>query len=194
MVALLILVISIFSSSQVVYVFSQSSTPAPILGQKVEVNYTFAYAGKVSPDSPLWPIKALRDKVWLAVTMDPVKKTEMLILLADKRIQYANDLVSKDKSDLGVSTLTKSEKYLEEAVREEKLAKSQKHDTKEVTKVLAMSILKHRQVLESILATAPEDAKPIIVKTIDINKRLFNEAKMELNEQGLVSPDNPFKD
>ncbi|MBX4206031.1 hypothetical protein KW795_02435 [Candidatus Microgenomates bacterium] len=192
--ALLILCISIFSSSQVVYVFGQTSTPAPILGQKVEIDYLMPYAGKVSPDSPLWTVKALRDKLWLTLTLDPVKKIQLLNLLADKRVQNANELVVEDKSELGVSTLTKAEKYLEQAVMAEKDARSKKSNTAAATKVLAMSILKHRQILENILAIAPEDAKPVIVKTIDLNKSLFNQIKMSLNEQGLPSPENPFKD
>ncbi len=193
-VAVLILVISIFSSSQVEYVFSQSSTPAPIFGEKVNVEYQLPFAGKVEPDSVLWPLKAFRDKVWILVSIDPVKKAEVLTLLANKRIIFAKNLMEEDNSELSVSTLTKSEKYLEQAVAQEKLARAKKKDTKQLLQQLAMSTLKHRQLLEEMLVSAPEDAKPVIVKTIDTNKQLFSDINMSLNSLGLEAPQNPFKD
>lgn len=193
-IALFILVISIFSSSQVVYVFGQSATPKPIIGQKVDVDYQLPFAGKIEPDNFLWPVKAARDKVWLLVSLNPVKKIEVLTLHANKRIIYAKNLMAKDKSELSVSTLTKAEKYLEEAITTEKLARKKGKDTKAQLNAIAMSTLKHRQLLEEILVAAPEDAKPVIVKTIDTNKQLFNEVKMSLNSQGITTPANPFED
>ncbi len=193
-VAALILVVSIFSSSQVEYVFGQSSTPAPIFGEKVNVEYQLPYAGKVQPDSLLWPVKALRDRVWIVVSLDPVKKAQVLMLLANKRIIFAQNLMLEDNSELSVSTLTKSEKYLEQAVAQEKLARSKKLDTKQLLQELAMSTLKHRQILEEILTAAPEDAKPVIVKTLDANKHLYSDLNTSLNSQGLITPQNPFED
>ena len=193
-VGVFILVISIFSSSKVKYVFGQSTTPAPILGQKAEVNYQLPFAGKIEPDSFLWPVKATRDKVWVIVSIDPVKKARVLILLANKRIVFAQNLMNRDKSELSVSTLTKAEKYLEEAVSLEKDARKKGSDTKALLPEIAMSILKHRQLLEEILLAAPENAKPVIVKTLDVNKRLFSDIKMSLNSQGLETPASPFEE
>ena len=192
--AFLILVLTFISVSKVDYAFGQSATPAPILGQKVEVDYMLPFAGKIEPDHPLWTIKAIRDKVWVTTSLKTDNKIKVLVTLADKRIQHASHLMDKDKSELSVSTLTKSEKYLEEALKIEKAARAKKMDTKESAKLIVMSTLKHRQLLEELLARAPEDAKPVIVKTIDTNKRTFNEVIVSLNEQGIPSPENPFKD
>lgn len=192
--AFMILISTFISLNQVQYAFGQSATPTPILGQKMEVDYNLPFAGKIEPDHPLWTVKALRDKVSLALRLKSVRKIETLILLGDKRIQFANHLMSKDKSELSVSTLTKSEKYLEEAVNLEKSVRAKNVDTKDVTKKLIMSTLKHRQILEELLAKAPEDAKPVIAKTIDLNNRIYDEAKSSLNQQGIAAPENPFKD
>ena len=194
LVALLILFISLFSSSQVVYVFSQSPTPTPIIGQKIEVDYFVAYAGKVLPDSPLWPLKALRDKLWLAVTLNLSKKAEILLLFADKRLAMAQELMGKQNAELSVSTLTKAEKYLEEAINQERKARAKGQDTTEFAKRLHIATLKHRQILEEILVISPEDAKPVIVKTIDMNKKLYEATKVSLNQVGAPSLENPFKD
>jgi hypothetical protein len=193
-VALVILVISLFSSSQVVYVFSQSPTPTPIIGQKVDVDYFVPYAGKVTPKSPLWPLKALRDKVWLTFTTNQTKKAEILLLFADKRLAMAQQLMGEENAELSVSTLTKGEKYLEQAIAQEKKARAKGQDTTELLKKLNNSTLKHRQILEELLVDSPEDAKPVIVKTIDMNKRLFEDTKVSLNQVGSPSVENPFKD
>ena len=192
-IAGLILVVSIFSSSQVEYVFGRSSTPTPIFGEKVNVEYQLPFAGKVEPDSVFWPLKALRDKVWIFVSVDPIKKSEVLLLLANKRIIFAKNLMEEDNSELSVSTLTKSEKYLEQAVAQEKIGR-EKGSTKSLLLELALSTLKHRQLLEEILVSAPEDAKPVIVKTIDTNKRIHNDINVSLNSLGIDAPDNPFND
>jgi len=102
--------------------------------------------------------------------------------------------MNRDKSELSVSTLTKAEKYLEEAVSLEKDARKKGSDTKALLPEIAMSILKHRQLLEEILLAAPENAKPVIVKTLDVNKRLFSDIKMSLNSQGLETPASPFEE
>lgn len=192
--AFLILASTFTSLNEVRYAFAQSATPMPILGQKVDVDYALPFAGKIEPDHPIWPVKALRDRTGLLLRTKLVKKIDVLITLADKRIQYADHLMSKDKSELSVSTLTKAEKYLEEASLMEKKARDKNIDTKEAAKKLALSSLKHRQILEELLAKAPEDAKPVIVKTIDLNKRVYNEARSALNQQGVAAPENPFKD
>src|SRR5690242_4265879 len=88
--ASLILIISIFRLAEVKYVFSQSPSPAPTTNQKpISVDYDLPYPGSVTPDNILWPMKALRDKVWLSLTINPSKKADLELLIADKRLAGA---------------------------------------------------------------------------------------------------------
>jgi len=191
--ALVILVISIFRLAEVKYVFSQSPSPAPTNAPKeIIVNYNLAYPGSILSDNILWPLKALRDRVWLALTINPSKKADLYLLLADKRLADSKILFEKGKADLGISVLTKAEKYLESADNEEKIAKKEGMNTNDFLQKYAMATLKHRQVLDQILVIAPEDAKPLIVKTENYSKNLYNEAKNGLLEAGLTAPQNPY--
>lgn len=190
--ASLIVIISIFRIAEVKYVFSQSPYPVPTTKSTVSVNYNLPYAGKIEPDNILWPLKALRDKVWLTVTINPAKKADLYLMLADKRLIYAKSLFEKRKPDLAVGVLTKGEKYLELAHSEERIAHEKGMDTSNCLGRFVEATLKHRQIMEEMLPFAPEDAKPIIVKTEDYPKNLYNEGRNNLLEAGLTVPQNPF--
>jgi len=188
-----ILAVSVLRTAGVNYVFSKTTTPSPAPEEvRTEIPYFIPYAGKVAPDSPLWPLKALRDKVWLAVTTNPTKKAEIMLLLADKRIALAQELMGEGNSELAVTTLTKAEKYLEQAVDQEKIARGKGVDTVSLLTKLSLATLKHRQMTEEILAGAPEDAKPVIVTTMDLTKKLYTDTKSSLSSLGRPIPENPF--
>lgn len=191
--ALLVLVVSVFRSAEARYVFTQTPSPSPDSTQPIEIDYLMPYPGSITPDSFLWPVKALRDKIWLGLTFDPAKRAAILLSNADKRIQMAQKLFEEGKPDLAASTMTKAEKYLEEAIAEEKKARAGKIANYEFMQSLALSTLKHRQLLEGMLKTAPEDAKPAIVKMLDYPKKLFEEAKNMLVDAGQSAPKNPYE-
>lgn len=193
LLAIVILAFSILNS-QPSYVFSQDPSPSPVsLNQNIDIKYELAYPGPVSPDSPFWLLKALRDRVWVIFSFDDLKKADVLLTIADKRLAQAVNLFKAGKYDLGASVLTKSEKYLEEAKASERSARGKGKDTGDFLSKFAQACLKHRQVIETEITTnAPEDAKPMIVKTEDYSKKLFLEAKGNLSEMGRVAPENPF--
>lgn len=194
--AFAILTISVLRTAAIKYEFSgpNGRGDTSVLGAKtVNIPYNLAYPGKVLPDSPLWMIKALRDKIWLTITTNPGRKAELKLLFADKRLVMSKILFEKEKFDLGYSTLTKAEKYLEEASSQEKMNRNEGEDTSEFSRVLAYASLKHRQVIEEILLIAPEDAKPKIVQIRGHSSRVYEETMHALNEKGIAVPENPFE-
>lgn len=107
---------------------SQNYQIAPLVGEEAteegelveeqkEVDYFLAYPG-VLPDHFLYPIKMIRDRIWLWLTMDPLKKAELLLLFADKRLGAGKVLVEGNKVDLGITTFSKAEKYLQRAANQ----------------------------------------------------------------------------
>lgn len=193
-----ILFTSVFRAASVQYVFSQTSNPSPqegqgvVLGKSVEIDYHFSYPGRILPDHPLWFLKALRDRVWLLITTNPSRKAELKLLFADKRVVSAKILFERGKPELGVSTLTKAEKYLEEAYILEKENREKGIDTSEFLTTLAKASLKHRQTIDEVLKLAPEEAKPIVIKTQDYSKETYNKTRDALYEKGLPAPENPY--
>ena len=101
-------------------------------------------------------------------------------------------LFEKGKPEVGYSTLTKAEKYLEEAGVQERENREAGVDTSKFLKRISLASLKHFQVMEELKAMAPEDAKPEIIQTQNYAKRVYEEAMNAINELGGTPPENPF--
>lgn len=187
-VAFTVLTVSVLKSASIPYAFSPMVlSESNTIDNKIQVDYVLAYPGKIMPDSPLWYIKALRDKIWYMVTVNSSKKVELNLLFADKRLSMATTLFRKNKPDLGFSTLTKAEKYLERAIPKD--AKNP-----EYLKKLALASLKHREVIENeILPISSEDLKPQVNKLSDYSKVTYKKVSDLLRSIGLIPSPNPFK-
>lgn len=195
--AFVILSVSVLQSASVSYVFATQTpqNPSPLKNKVPEIEYALPYPGSIMPDSPLWGIKALRDKVWYFITTNPGKKAELALLFADKRIAASQTLFEAKKPDIALSTLSKGEKYLELAASEEAIARGKGYNTSEFLKKLALASLKHRQIIESrIILLSPEDAKPEIVKIEDYSKNAYKASRDALNSKAIPAPKNPFSD
>jgi len=114
--------------------------------EQEKVDYFLVYPG-VLPDHFLYPIKMVRDRIWLWLTMDPLKKAELLLLFADKRLGAGKVLIEGNKVDLGVTTFSKAEKYLQRAANQERVANQKDKDTMDFVKKLYNASLKHEEVL-----------------------------------------------
>ena len=138
------------------------ATPTPTETVKKPVEYSLAYPGPILPGHILYSVKMVRDRIWLWLTVDPLKKAEVLLLFADKRLGAGKALIEAGKEELGASTLTKAEKYLELAVKQEKIAREKGKDTQALLERLSRASLKHEEVLLEIKGKVGETAQPII--------------------------------
>lgn len=137
-------------------------TSAQTLESDKKVDYYLPYPG-ILPDHFLYPIKMIRDKVLVFFTTGPVKRAELFLLFADKRIGAAKSLIEGGKQELGITTLTKAEKYLEKAVEQEKVAQEKGKDTVAFLEKLAKASLKHEELLLEVKEKVDESAQ----KTVD---------------------------
>lgn len=193
--AFIVLFISITQSAQVRYSFNgPSSHEASVLGEKVVVDYHLPYPGSIRPDNPLWSLKAIRDRVWVLVTPKAERRAELDLLFANKRIISASSLFQDQKPELGLTVLTKAEKYLESAFYEEETARRAGVKTNFFLQSLNLASLKHREIIKDIVSIAPEDAKPELIKTEDYAKRIYQESKNALTEIGIEAPQDPFQE
>lgn len=187
-VAFAILMVSVLKSADTKFAYSPM-----VLSEKVEsskpltVDYLLAYPGKINPDNPLWYLKVLRDKAWYVVTLNPSKKAELNLLFADKRLNSSLELFKNNKPDLGTSTLTKSQKYLEKA-------EILMGDDKDFYKKLATASLKHREVIEKeILPLSPEDIRPEVIKVSDYSKEVYKKVRDHMLSIGQIPPQDIFE-
>lgn len=193
-----ILFTSVLRTAAVKYEFAESPqtvnvSASSVLGEEeINIDYFLAYPGKVLPDSPIWFLKALRDRIWLWLTTNSSRKAELKLLFADKRISMSKILFERGKPEIGYSVLTKAEKYLEEAGSSEKENRGKGIDTSEFLERLAKASLKHAEVIDEILEIAPEDARPNIISAKEYSKKVFEESRNALLEKGMEPPENPF--
>lgn len=195
-IAFAILSISFFRKDmpfQVLAANNLAPTSPLILGVAVPViDYSLVYPGKILPDSPFWPIKAIRDRIIYLVERNPLKKAEIALLFADKRLSAGKILLENKRPDLGVSTIIKGEKYLDMAFNNAKEAEGKGIDTTSFISKLLLASLKHRQTINEILPMVPDDAKPTVIKNEDYSKNVYKLCKDMLNSRGIYQPKSPF--
>jgi hypothetical protein len=131
-----------------------------------EVDYYLAYPG-ILPDHPLYWLKMVRDRVRLWLTGDSEARFDRLLLYADKRVGAAVALIEGGKADLGVTTATKAEKYLEEAVSQFEKVKVEGKALPEKIEHLEKAIGKHEEVLRGVKERVPDQAKAALDKAIE---------------------------
>jgi KaiC/GvpD/RAD55 family RecA-like ATPase len=147
-----------------------------------EVEYQFPYPG-ILPDHFLYPLKMIRDRIWLFLTTDSLKRAELLLVYADKRLWAAQMLLDKGKEDLAVTTATKAEKYLEQAANQGEAAKKAGKEAEAFLGKLSQASLKHEEVLLGIRERVSDEAKEVIEKALDYPRRTFEQVKRILGKK-----------
>ena len=147
----------------------------------VRVEYYLPYPGML-PDSPFYRVKALRDYVKLALTTNSEKRIETMLLFADKRVNAAVALVEGGKTELGVSTATKAEKYLERAVTLAIEQKKAGRDVKSVMLKLTKATAKHVEVLEGLKEKTSGSEKDGLESALNQAKMLQAKISQSNNE------------
>jgi len=156
-----ILVTSVLRTSAQTAVNEESQ----VLAAKAKVEYYLPYPG-ILPDHFLYPIKMIRDKILLFLTTEPLKRAQRLLHYADKMVEAARILVEGGKPELGVSTATKAEKYLEQAIAQERIANEKGKDTNTLLERLSKATLKHEEVLLEMSEKVTGSEKQTIIDLV----------------------------
>jgi len=144
-----------------------------------EVDYFLAYPG-ILPDHLLYPLKMVRDRIWLFLTTDPLKRAELLLLFADKRLGAAKALIEGNKVDLGITTLTKAEKYLERAVDQERIARQAGKETDAFLETLSQATLKHEEVILGFENKISNTTRPVYDSALQYARQGYQQVKERL--------------
>lgn len=130
-------------------------SPSPTL-----VDYQLPYPGLL-PDNFLYRLKTFRDKVIEFLISDPLKKAEFDILQGDKRYNASLFLyrASPQEEDIIVSTISKADNYMDEAVGQLDLAKKQGENINDMVNKFILSDTKHLEVIREIDLSARQTLK-----------------------------------
>ena len=123
----------------------------------INVSYDLPYPG-ILPDNPLYFLKALRDNLINVFISDTIKKANYDLLMADKRLTSADALIGKKSYQLGITTLSKSGNYFDQAIQLTQQEKAQGADVKELLNKLYVASQKHQQVIY-LMAQKTKDRK-----------------------------------
>lgn len=149
---------------------TNSGSAAPTQSQTVD--YYLPYPG-ILPDHPLYWLKMTRDRIMLWLTFNPNTKFERLLLFADKRIGAAKVLTDGGKVQLGITTATKAEKYLEQAY----LTLIQIKNTGQVDPALVTNltkaVLKHQELIMAMLNKVEGQSKEAVNNTLINNNSIY---------------------
>lgn len=185
-IAVIILFISILkSASREVKFYSATDAQPEEIRDYLESNidYEFTNPGSVLPGNLLWPVKAIRDRVWLIMTPDMHQKTELYLLFADKRLGAGVVLFERGEYELGFYSLQKSAQYISLASETEKRLR-QDTNTEDLLLSLYAVSKGHYETINDLVVIAPEDAKPEIIKVQDTSKMIFESSMHSLIETG----------
>jgi hypothetical protein len=144
-------------------VSSPPVSPTPTV--KPEVKYYLPYPG-ILPDHSLYPFKMVRDRIWLWLTVDPLKKAELQLLFANKRIGAGKSLIEGGKVNLGITTIEKGEKYLEKAAKTLEEAKAKGKDVKSLAGQFKQAAMKHEEILTQLKDGLEGDGKAAIERLL----------------------------
>lgn len=191
--AFTILGYSLFEISGVKYAYSGKPgnyLPNPATGKNVV--YDLPYPGKVLPGNPLWPIKVLRDRTEFHFAGSIEDKSKTALDLADKRLSMSLKLWNEGEVSNSIETAQKAVGYLVTSSIYARNAEENGVDVHDLVRLIVLSSLKHRQILETMLSEAPEDARPIIHSLLTDPKRVTDEMSALLTGNGFTAPINPF--
>lgn len=155
-----------------------SQSEAAIETPQEKVIYNLPYPG-ILPDHPLYPIKALRDKMRDFLTRDNLKKAELYLLYSDKRAAMSLALAKKGKSQKAIDTFSKGEKYFLKIPALLKAAKQQGGQApSSFVETLNLSNAKHKEMIAELIKILPQGLNESLSQLSELNSQVKNELKM----------------
>lgn len=151
---------------------SASPSVSPTLASK----YQLPYPGLL-PDSPLYSLKMLRDRLVSMLISDTAKKAEFNLLQADKRINAGWYLFIQGKYDLALETISKGQNYFEDAIAKMQGAKKEGIDVTVLLKNLPEAGKKHEQLLADMVKQAPKERKQAFTDLYNRTHDLYQQVK-----------------
>ena len=146
---ILFVIVNFLVATPKIFAQEQASESSGVASAPASVDYTLQYPG-ILPDNPLYILKAIRDRVVSLLISDTQKKAEFNLLTSDKRVSAALMLANRGKAELAVSTLSKSNNYLEESIAEVEALSKSKTNINPLIDTLKNAIRKHQDLAVGI--------------------------------------------
>ncbi len=114
------------------------------------VDYSLAWPG-ILPDNRLYKLKVLRNKIIYRMIINPVKKVEFDLLMADKTIYATKLLTDKREIALAKDTALKGENYYSMLVQDyNKTLLSGKKIPQDLDRKITLAAIKHQEIFTDL--------------------------------------------
>jgi len=120
----LLIVSATFFSIFILFTSFNISSQSTMLGSSNFKSRKFYVKKEILPDHSLYPVLMAIDRFRLAMA-DRERRVYLLMAYANRRLFYATRLVDKEELALAITTFTKSQKYLNQALLEAKYLKEE---------------------------------------------------------------------
>jgi hypothetical protein len=150
----------------------------------IELPYEFKRdlpSAGTTPDSWRYGFKRFVERADLFFTFDEVAKAEKQANLAELRLSEAIEMTSKGKMEFVHDLISDYEESLQQSDRLTEKAQNAGRNIVTFREQFAIATSVHFGILQDLLTTVPEQAKPAILKARDISKQ-YNEISLNTLE------------
>ncbi|MFH1289398.1 MAG: DUF5667 domain-containing protein [Patescibacteria group bacterium] len=155
--------------------------------ESAKVSYHLAYPGLL-PDHFLYPIKMIRDRIWLFLTTNKIDRSKLLLLYADKRLGAAKALIEGGKKELGLETLVKSEQYLQRVAAQLKDLDLDKEC--ELANQVYQASLKHEEIMLEFEEKLDQESQKLLSENISYARRVQEELLPCVKQESCLNCEN----
>ncbi len=134
-----------------------------------------------TPDSWRYGFKRFIERADLFFTFDEVAKAEKLAILAELRLSEAIEMTSKGKTEFVHDLISDYEESLQQSDRLTETAQHAGRNIITFREQFAIATSVHFDILQDLLTTVPEQAKPAILKARDVSKQ-YSEISLDTLE------------
>lgn len=113
----LFLLFAVFFSIFILFVSLQSANQSRLINNTNLVTGKFYVAREILPDHSFYPLLMATDRIRLELA-DSEKRIYLLVAYGSRRLFYTNELLDKGNQSLAFTTMSKSSKYLNQALEQ----------------------------------------------------------------------------
>lgn len=167
----ILLLLAVFRPAQ-----AQEMTPIPTPTPTVTEAPTETEDPGILPDSPFYFLKTVWEKIQEFLTLDPLKKAELHLRFAQRRLEETQKMCEKGKCGIAEKWLERFQEKIEIATRSAERAQEAGRDVTALVEKLQENLARQQAVLDRVIEKAPEPAKGALLKAKENSARGINQA------------------
>ncbi len=153
------------------------------------VGASAAASSNALPGEPLYPVKTTLEQIQVSITTDPYERAQLSLILSQRRLSEIQDLAAKGKYRGIAQSATALEESLEGDLSNlDALSEKDPNKSAVLAEKADETLSKSSTVLNDLLTTVPEEARPAISHAIEVSDKGKEAAKEHSRKPQSVPP------